>query len=83
MTIKGAAKKQNQWKPIDTAPKDGTYVLVYNNDGYVYDANYDGGKWRFASADQHGCGCCSGDYDRPTHWMPLPDKPEEVSHDPT
>jgi len=69
------------WKTIDSAPKDGTCVLVYNDDGCVYAAEYDDyfGKWRFPSADQHGCGCCSGDGDAPTHWMPLPEKPTEVS----
>ncbi len=64
------------WQPIETAPKDGTDILVYNDDGHVYEARYDYDKWRFATADQHGCGCCAGYDDAPTHWMPIPDKPE-------
>ncbi|CAH1205756.1 hypothetical protein PAECIP111893_02410 [Paenibacillus plantiphilus] len=75
-----------KWKPIDTAPKDGTSILVLNNDKYVYEARYDEDswnkcKWKFASADQHGCGCCSGDDDEPTHWMPLPQMPKEAAHE--
>ena len=72
---------RGKWKPIETAPKDGRLVLVFNNDGNVYQAAWSTvlEKWIFASADQHGCGCCAGDGDSPTHWMPLPAPPEEVT----
>ncbi len=66
-----------KWQPIDTAPKDGTDILVYNDDGNIYQAAFNVGKWRFASADQHGCGCCGGDAEFPTHWTPLPKLPGE------
>lgn len=68
-----------KWQTIESAPKDGTSVLVINDDGHVYEAAYDDTceKFRFPSADQHGCGCCSGSDDAPTHWMPLPALPVE------
>ena len=77
-----------KWLPIETAPKDGTCVLVSGgrareDKGCGYD------KWesRVGSVDM----CCFsyrtwyGDETRdgimihePTHWMPLPEPPEEV-----
>ncbi|WP_217597152.1 DUF551 domain-containing protein [Cohnella sp. GbtcB17] len=63
------------WMPIESAPKDGSDILVLNNDGHVYEAAYEREEWRFAFADQHGCGCCGGDAEYPTHWIPLPQPP--------
>lgn len=66
-----------EWQPIETAPKN-TNILVFMK-GYVYEAEQvlRGSKfiWQFPFADYHGCGCCSEEVDRPTHWMPLPDFP--------
>lgn len=71
---------RNQWQPIETAPHD-TEILVFM-DEEIYEARLDtyGGKikgWTFPMADYHGCGCCSGSNDLPTHWMPLPQPPEQ------
>ncbi len=67
-----------KWQTIESAPKDGTHVLVLIY-GSVYEAWWDEtGKWRLAKADQHGCGCCGGDEEHPTHWMPLPEMPEDT-----
>ena len=59
----------NDWQPIATAPKDGTLVLVYYREGGM-------AVRRILSS-----GACvdvlrnrSG---YPTHWMPLPDPPQE------
>jgi hypothetical protein len=66
------------WQPIETAPKDGTTILVWrwgrvaltkwDPDGYVknkrpYWADFVMGKTRAQNTP-------------PTHWMPLPDPPE-------
>lgn len=72
-----------QWQPIETAPKDGTEVLLFEivSDDvgrpkpYTYSGNYDQGrlekyyktKWRCLEYDA---------FDRcPTYWMPLPKPP--------
>lgn len=61
-----------KWQPIETAPKDGTSILV--TDGFdVCDAYFRGGDWW-----QYQCG--DDWYStsiNPTHWMPLPDAPEQ------
>lgn len=58
------------WRPIETAPKDGTEVLVYvpRRLGAIYAAasNPTGNQWWARNM---------GDL-RPTHWMPLPTPPE-------
>ena len=70
------------WLPIETAPQNGTYVLVSNGSGVwvaKYKAVYQSGwkpdcPWQsmmlnhdhIPRAKQRG---------RPTHWMPLPEAP--------
>lgn len=54
------------WRDIETAPKDGTRVLVF--DGVVVIARFWGGAFRVG--DLPGSDCY------PTHWMPLPPPPE-------
>jgi hypothetical protein len=72
----------SEWQPIETAPKDGTYVMVSNGGG-VWVARYKGvfvSGWvppipwqsmmlnhdHIPSAKRKG---------PPTHWMPLPPNP--------
>lgn len=69
---------------MDTAPKDGTRVLLYGLSGY------DIGKWQNAIPEELESGvrvvegCEAGwwgaesywpDEDQPSHWMPLPEPP--------
>lgn len=69
------------WHPIETAPKDGTKILVINNRGNMAVALWQEwagrGQWvpMFGSAGDHpflngGCGSVC------THWMPLPKAPQ-------
>lgn len=57
----------SDWEPIETAPKDGTYFLGYEEDYGVHkcrwDKNHDGGVGGFRNT-RHGWS--------PTHWQPLP-----------
>lgn len=68
-----------KWQPIETAPKDGTSILLYYPDSGVIEGMWYeryGGRWSVVSIDQHGCGCCYDDSDRPTAWMAIPEPPE-------
>ena len=57
-----------EWQPIETAPKDGTDVLVWCG-GAMFIACMDVGRWFFDRTD-HSVKPI------PTHWMPLPKPPE-------
>lgn len=59
-----------EWQLIETAPKDGTVVLLFYGEVFAgfYDSNFISGyEWRV-----HIDECCAGN---PTHWMPLPEPP--------
>lgn len=79
-----------EWQPISEAPKDGTMVLLYG--GVVDTVWYDDGAphppqvvgwfsrkygdedvWHFCSFD----GGTYGEYENPSHFMPLPEPPKE------
>lgn len=76
-----------QWQPIETAPKDGTWVLLCNgatdedreDDDFgkilrsrPVTAFWDKGDWVFSHWDGAWRSC----YSCPTHWMPLPQPPK-------
>lgn len=60
-----------EWQPIETAPKHGTLILLYEPrpDTHAYEIGF------------YDCGCWFGSDHMytvyPTHWMPLPDPPEQ------
>lgn len=74
-----------EWQPIETAPKDGQRVILYrplahNTNDYEIDikrsVSTNQGCWfdtvpEGMTAENYTDGYC-----RPTHWMPLPLKPE-------
>lgn len=68
-----------EWQPIETAPKDGTYVLLFGEHSRAcrernrqLTARWDGRDWESAD-DGYGI------YLKPTHWMPLPTAPSEAT----
>jgi hypothetical protein len=82
----------NNWQPIETAPKDQTWILVwlplkYCEEGgtvlktqwYVHWENGKPNPYRQPEWWQHDmCGGFGG-YNgplQPTHWMPLPEPPK-------
>jgi hypothetical protein len=71
----------DDWQPIETAPKDGTRVLVYSNDKRQAVAYCDlinmGGFYDEPIRVWNVNGWLSGDTGFiPTHWMPLPEPPK-------
>ena len=62
------------WMPIESAPKDGTYVLIYTGpeEGLMYAAYWSTlhDDWRSNLETVYGA----------THWMPLPEPPVGVDH---
>jgi hypothetical protein len=74
------------WKPIDTAPQDGTWILMWDSQRELAvsgcwhtepamnnpESGYEPG-WSWWSADDDVL-IWDGDKE-PTHWMPLPNPP--------
>ena len=67
---------EREWKPIESAPRDGTAVLLYCPKFY-WGAGVYLGWWE----GSHFAVCTEGQTDYPysddgaTHWMPLPPPP--------
>jgi hypothetical protein len=60
--------RAERWQPIETAPRDGTRVLLYFESRWTL-----GGTFNDLSNDW----LIDGDHEEPpTHWMPLPPAPE-------
>lgn len=77
-TIKAALQQGDGWRPIESAPKDGTPILVsifeFNKpDGkcLIVPAYWDGYYWREDGEYGH-------DLYQPTHWQPLPPPPGDT-----
>lgn len=63
------------WSPIETAPMDGTRVMVFCL-GEARIARWNGYSWLTVPGDY----TLRKDYP-PTHWMPLPDPPSTKTPD--
>jgi hypothetical protein len=64
------------WQPIETAPKDGTQILLavyFSGAGWGIAA----GGWEQKRSHWWSWMFNGGDDAQPTHWMPLPDPPPE------
>lgn len=67
----------SEWQPIETAPRDGTSVLLFCPaddcwESYIAQGWYESGifdrRW-YAAVDENPLS------PQPTHWMPLPNPP--------
>ena len=64
--------KMQGWISVkDRLPEEGTWVLVWEKQGFAYTDELTSGGWKIG-ADNGAI---------ITHWMPLPEPPEEVSAD--
>ncbi len=66
----------SQWRPIETAPKDGAEILVFAAGScYVVGWGAPDFEWWCVDDNKHGPYPLRGS--APTHWMPLPAAPSE------
>lgn len=61
---------QSWWRPIETAPTDGTLILVFAPGG-----EFDLPDLQSVCAYHQDGGFCIDEMRHPTHWMPLPPPP--------
>lgn len=72
--LENAERAEMGWRPIETAPKDGTWFLGFHRGRCVI---Y---RWSQRQFDKHGNGWDFTDngLHSPTHWQPLPAAPGEA-----
>jgi hypothetical protein len=64
------------WRPIETAPRDGSVLILHTthgtvDPGFYVDRGFLGGWWQWCEDHDH-----SQTPIHPAHWMPLPKPPE-------
>lgn len=77
--------KSQDWRPIETAPMDGTPILVlvepadfFNKNKRITSAEREDGSSEYGRWVLHVPSEYPGDNTiHPTHWMPLPEAPKE------
>jgi hypothetical protein len=71
--IQAAKEQQNEWRPIDSAPRDGTCVLLFAP-GWKAAST----AWTFGNDEWQDCPYHHGGNPawKPTHWRPLPSPPK-------
>jgi hypothetical protein len=79
-----ALMRGHSWQPIETASKDGSYVLVANSHGSwiaklhpVYQSGYRPSTPWASMMLNHDHIEKPGRFDKPTHWQPLPAPPKD------
>ena len=65
-----------EWQPIETAPKDGSKVLL--TDGDRTEIAHWWGKAQEGFWEVWTCEPFYEDFKQPTHWMPLPQPPKKA-----
>jgi hypothetical protein len=71
-----------EWQPIETAPKDGTVMILLEHRREYSSSTIDFGCFEFIEnsdwdgAAVYGWMSNEGKIEEPTHWMPLPTEPK-------
>lgn len=60
----------SEWQPIESAPKDGTSVLLADHDSFII-GFWNGSAWDDGDFNSYMSGF--------THWMPLPSPPKGLT----
>lgn len=69
----------SEWMPIESAPKDGTEILVYCPGGSAGEVCVSAYLPNTVRGSGFGSihSCCGYEIDvKPSHWMPLPEPPK-------
>jgi len=61
----------SEWQPIETAPKDGSIIIVDGGTAY----------WHRGYASWFSCSAQRPIDWNVTHWMPLPEPPKEIDNE--
>lgn len=73
----------DKWQPIETAPKDGSMLLVYgrpfSDDGQGYAKAAHVAWWE--DSDECWTPQSHAAWTEPTHWMPLPEPPTDAGEE--
>lgn len=76
----------SEWQPIETAPRDGSQILVYRPQAHLTNdpqvkvcrsVQHDKGCWEKTVPPGMDSTNFTDGYCKPTHWMPLPQPPKE------
>lgn len=71
------------WLPIESAPKDGTLILVGTPFWYAACRSFNMGRWWTYAPPLYGeRPTLDGRAEDPTHWMPLPAPPQDGGREP-
>lgn len=68
------------WQPIETAPKDGTEILLYFRFGHIENGSFVKDRLGYGQWNTFYRTHCSSRWEtpyEPSHWMPLPTPPKE------
>ncbi len=68
-----SAANHRTWQPIETAPRDGTRIIVYRPHNNEYCPKIGTDRWK--EIDGRMTWAHSNEATQPTQWMPLPDAP--------
>ncbi len=62
------------WKPIETAPRDGTFILTWGDDDRGAGDQYVVSAWSTRGKEWYSP-LSDAPMEGVTHWMPLPENP--------
>lgn len=70
----------SEWQPIETAPKDGAWIILYDDNFKHSEHSYLIATWHPQVKSWKGATNSKGRFplwEDATHWMPLPEKPHD------